>query len=236
MTTTTSVPGAVSTEPAPAALDRPPRRITGRQISIVVVLALVGALIAAWALWIANERREVVVVATAAPVGTELTEGHFTTMLVTADPGAALVDADQLDDLVGRYAAAALTEGQLLAPDQVTDTALALEAGTEQIGIGLAPEQLPAEHLQAGWSVTIVDTTDPTEGAGAAAAGTEEVLAPPRTFDAVVVGITRSDTSSMAGSKAVVYLAVEADQAAAIVTLAASGNVALTLRAGGEDE
>lgn len=215
------------TTTAPAAAVRR-RRFSSKGGALITALVLVGAALAAWGYFTANERTEVLIVAADVPLGSAIDEGDLDTVLIGTAGGLEAVPASETDDIVGRFAAVALSPGMLLAPAHVAEAPLVGD-GQQQIALPMSAEELPAAHLEAGWVVAIVDVTEPDPaGIGGDA---ETSLAPPTTWEAVV--IDTAEYSTTASSAVTVYLAVDAGEAAAIVALAARDDVALTLQGAG---
>jgi len=129
------------------------------------------------------------------------------------------VDADELDQMVGKIAAADLKAGQLLTSTSVAD-ALQPAAGQSIVGIALAPNQMPTVDLRAGDAVRVVETP---------ASGGEPPVEVPFAIAATVIG---SKPSSL-GDQMVVDVEVASANAAGLAARAATGRVAIVIDAVG---
>lgn len=130
------------------------------------------------------------------------------------------VPADQLDQMVGKTAAADLNAGQLLTPTSVVDE-LQPAAGQSIVGIALAPNQMPASYeLRAGDAVRVVETP---------ASGGEPPVEVPFAIAATVIGSKQSEL----GDQMVVDVEVASANAAGLAARAATGRVAIVIDAVG---
>lgn len=214
------------TTAAPAAAVRR-RRFSSKAGALITALVLIGAALTAWGYFTASDRTEVLIVAADVPLGSAIDEADLDRIFIGTAGGLEAVPATETDDIVGRFAAVALSPGMLLAPAHVAEAPLVGD-GQQQIALPMSAEELPAAHLEAGWVVAIVDVTEP----GPAGLGDAEApLEPPTTWEAIVIDTAEYTTT--ASSAVTVYLAVDAGEAAAIVALAARDDVALTLQGAG---
>lgn len=109
--------------------DVPTRRRWGR-FAAGMCLALLGGLLFAALYLSAGSRVDVLVAARDIGAYEVIERDDLRVERVAAEPDVATVDGADLDDLVGRVAAAAVPEGAILAPDQV------YEEGAEVVGDG----------------------------------------------------------------------------------------------------
>jgi SAF domain len=149
-------------------------------------------------------------------VGAQLTSDDLRVVRMNSTPGLSPVPQDQLDDVVGQYAAVPLVEGTLLSQNQLTDEPVP-PPGQQLVAIGLPPDRLPGE-LHAGDPVMLVTTSEQNAA--------EPELAP-RTFAARV-----HDTQEPEGrgeDEVVVSLLVSETDGAVIASLAASDLLTLVM-------
>jgi hypothetical protein len=195
----------------------PPRVVRQRRmrpglLGLAVLLIALGGLGAAFAVTSVRATGSYLAVARQVPVGTPLTADDLTTVEVAGGRGIAPVASARLAEVVGKRAAVTLTPGTLLTMAQVTDEPL-LGPGQQQIALGLKLGQVPARELHPGDKVQLVGTPDKDS----------ESTAVTR-YEATVIDTREQDKSSR-----VLYLAVEARDAAAIVLLAAEARIAVVL-------
>jgi hypothetical protein len=176
-----------------------------------------------------GHRTPVLAVARAVQAGDVIKDADLVVASVALDPALKPVKATDRKTVVGKRAAAALVPGALLATGQVTDRAL-VRAGEQLVGIGLKASQLPASRLSPGDTVLVVST--PSEAARAARESTGKGAASqaPKTVQARVVRVGEKAANT---GDVVVDVAVPAAEGPALAAQAATGNVALTLDAGG---
>jgi len=199
--------------PPPAA---PPR--TRRRPGVLaagVALVAVGALGAAWLTQVVGGTVAVVAVVRDVAPGEVVRAADLTVAEVSLDPALSPVPATRLSSMVGQRAAVALTAGSLRPDVAVTATVVPTE-GRSLVGVALTAAQLPAEPLQAGDRVRIVDT--PT------AQGE-----PPTTAPATIAGEVASSVGPDDTGLTVVNVTVPAGQAADLAARVATGRVALIL-------
>lgn len=182
-----------------------------------VALVVVGALGAAYLTQVAAGKVEVVAVARDVQPGEVIQAADLTVADVSTDPVLHPVPASRLTGLVGQRAAVALTAGSLLTAAAVTQQVLPA-AGQSLVGVALQRAQLPAEPLQPGDRIRIVDTP-----AGQA----EPPASTPRTIPGVVVSATARDDNGLT----IVNVTVPSDLAAALAAQVATGRTALILDA-----
>ena len=131
------------------------RRSRGRILGAVVLMVVSGWL-GAVVFLSAGSRQEVLAVDGPVDRFTELSRDDLTVVRVAADGDVPVVDADRLEDMVGRTTAMAiadgalLTEGQLLAPDERP-----VGFGEAVVGALLAPADSPGQ-LPRGADVQVI--------------------------------------------------------------------------------
>ena len=180
-----------------------------------VALVVVGALGAAYLTQVIGDTVQVVAVARDVPPGEVIERPDLTVADVSTDPALAPVPASRLTEFVGQRAAVALTTGSLLTDAAVTEQVLPA-AGQSLVGVALQSAQLPAEPLQAGDRIRIVDTP---------ASQAEPPASTPQTIQAVVVSVAAPDDSG----QTIVNVTVASDQAADLAARVATGRIALIL-------
>jgi hypothetical protein len=205
-----------ATGPVDAPID-PPRVVRQRRmrpglLGLAVLLIALGGLGAAFAVTSVRATGSYLAVARQVPVGAQLTADDLTTVEVAGGRGIAPVASARLAEVVGKRAAVTLTPGTLLTMAQLTDQPL-LGPGQQQIALGLKLSQVPARKLNPGDKVQVVGTPDKDS----------ESTSVTR-YEATVIDAQPQDKTN-----SVLYLAVEARDAAAIVLLAAEARVAVVL-------
>jgi len=143
--------------PAPPTVAPPqPRRRNGL-LALGVALVALGALAAAWLTQVVAGTVPVVALARSVQAGEVIERADLSVANVNADPALRPVPANALEGLVGQRAAVDLSAGSLLT-EQAVGAAVVPAAGRSLVGVALSPAQLPAQTLQAGDRVRIVDT------------------------------------------------------------------------------
>lgn len=166
-----------------------------------------------WQVWASNSPDSVVVAAAA-----DVERGHviaaedLTTVGIDADPSLRTIPAGDLQGLVGRRAAADLTAGTLVSPDQLTDEVLP-GVGMSVVSVPVASGLVPSVPIRAGDTVRIVQI--PAPGG--------EITGSAVTVTAEVVNLTYGDTAT------VVDVLVPADKASSVAELAGAGRVSIVL-------
>jgi SAF domain len=142
--------------------DLPARRRWGR-FAAGACLALLGGWIFAALYLSAGARVDVLVAARDISPYQTLERDDLRVERVAADPGVATVDGADLDDMVGRVAAAGIPEGALFAPDHVYAEGERLVSGSEAIvGVEVSPAGAPAAGLETG--VDLIVVVQPAQG------------------------------------------------------------------------
>jgi len=190
------------------------RRRSG-MLAAGVALVVVGALGAAYLTKIVGNTVQVVAVARDVQPGQVIARADLTVADVSPDPALRPVSASRLPALVGQRAAVTLTAGSLLTDAAVTQQVLPT-TGQSLVGVALQPAQLPAEPLQAGDHIRIVDTP---------ASQGEPPASSPQSIPAVVV----STEALGDNGQSIVNVTVPSGLAAALAARVATGRIALIL-------
>lgn len=119
-----------------------------------LLAALVGALVFSTIAAGYDHRQAVLAVARPVAAGNVLTRDDLRTIKVSADTGAGLVAARDVNRIVGRTAAVPLVAGSLLAPGHL-GSASGLDSGQAAVGLLLEPGRFPP-GLRAGDRVAVV--------------------------------------------------------------------------------
>jgi hypothetical protein len=200
---------------APPAVAPPRTRRRPGVLAAGVALVAVGALGAAYLTQVVGGTVAVVAVVRDVAPGEVVQATDLTVAEVNTDPALSPVPASQLSAVIGQRAAVALSAGSLLTDSAVTATVVPTE-GRSLVGVALTAAQLPAEVLQPGDRVRIVDT--PT------AQGE-----PPTTAPATISGEVASAVGPDDTGLTVVNVTVPEGQAADLAARVATGRVALIL-------
>ncbi|MBL7521841.1 flagellar biosynthesis protein FlgA [Frankia sp. CNm7] len=192
--------------PAGPSAGRAPRRWGG--VLAGLLLAVLGA---GGALWLGSGGQQTVdAVALARPVarGQVVTAGDLAQVRVATDGGAVRLATAAIarDTLVGRQALVDLPAGTLLTPELVGS--VAGPAGTLTLGVAVDPAGLPSSALRPGERVDVVGVDPVTKTAVTLAR-------------AVTVTEVRRPSGTSSTGETVVYLAVPAELAARVATVAA---------------
>jgi Flp pilus assembly protein CpaB len=184
-------------------------------IALCIVLAVVCALAAAWAVNSASTRTKVLAVARDVPAGQVLTASDVTVAEVSADAALTPLPATDKLAVLGKRTAVDLRKGGLLLASQLA-AGTGLGDDQEQVGVQVKRGMAPAGSLAPGDRVKAVTT--PAQG--------DELPksdAAPESIDATVVSVSSPDASG----SVVVNLAVPADDGPLLASRAALGRVAL---------
>jgi hypothetical protein len=199
---------------APAIAPVKTRRRSG-VLAAGIALVVVGALGAAYLTQVVGDTVQVVAVAQDVQPGELIERTDLTVADVSVDPALRPVPAARLTELVGQRAGVALTAGSLLTDAAVSEQVLPA-TGQSLVGVALQPAQLPAEPLQAGDRVRIVDTP---------ASQGEPPASTPQTIPGVVASVVGPDDSGLT----VVDVTVPSGRAADLAARVATGRIALVL-------
>ena len=200
---------------APPVIAPPRTRRRPGLLAIGVALIALAALAAAYLTQVVGHTVPVVAIAQQVRAGAVLDRSDLTIANINADPALHPIAASQLNSLIGRRAAIDLSAGSLLTDTAVTNRVLPA-AGRSLVGIALTAAQLPAEPLQAGDRVRIVDTPS--------AQGEPPSATPVSIAAEVVSTVGPSDTGVT-----IVNVTVDAGRAADLAARVATGRVALVL-------
>lgn len=166
--TTTTTNGAAQRRAALVAGGRSPAELPTRRrwgrVAAGSCLALLGGLLFAVLYLSAGRRVEVLVAADDIAPYEVIERSDLRVERVAADPDVATIDGADIDEVVGRTAAAYLPEGALIAPDQIyAEDARIVGPGEAEAGVLLAPGQAP-RGLQTGDEVIVGVAPAPGSG------------------------------------------------------------------------
>lgn len=184
--------------------------------ALCIVLAVVCALGAAWAVNSASERAKVLAVTRDVPAGQALTAADITIAEVSADAALSPLPAADKASVLGKRAAVDLRKGGLLLSSQLA-AGTGLGDNKQQVGVLVKRGQAPAGTLAPGDKVLAVTT--PAQGSAA----TTKDDSSPTSIETVVVSVSRPDASGAV----VVNLAVDLGDGPALATRASQGRIAL---------
>jgi len=196
------------------------RRRWGLFAAMVLVVAL-GVLGDVWLMTSTTSAQEVVAARTTIERGTVIAAEDLTTVRVELDPALKVIPGADLAGLVGQRAALDMAAGSLVTADAVAESVVPAD-GFSLVGIGVGSAQLPGVPLMAGDEIRVVATPVLTTA-------TSDAEAPPVSVAAVVVGTQTGTAPSVAGQQTIVTVQVPTADAAALASLAATGNVAIVL-------
>ncbi|MER5352595.1 SAF domain-containing protein [Kitasatospora sp. NPDC002551] len=188
-------------------------------VAVGVALAAVGGLAGAYLVNQAGQRTDVIAVARDIPAGKVITADDLRSASMVADPALHPVPVTRSADILGKTAAADLPAGALVTDSSVR-TGQPIAAGKERVGVLVKAGQVPARALQAGDEVHVVATPGPQDDKAATGAR-------PSTIEAVVLQVGEPD----ANGARVVDLAVSAVDSPVVASWAATGRVALVVKA-----
>ncbi len=204
---------------------RMPRQRRKGMLALAVLLVATGALLATYVVSSMSDRSSVIVLRRDVAVGTPLTAADVTTAMVSVDRDVLTIPGSQLQDVVGKIAAADLKRGTLLSATQLTG-AQSPGQGQQVVPVALQPTQIPARGLVPGDKVLVVVTQGnqpPPQGGGAEPAPT----APAAQND--VQGTVDRVGEPDADGRVVVDLLLAAQAGPNVARQAASGRIALVL-------
>ncbi|MEU6972115.1 SAF domain-containing protein [Kitasatospora aureofaciens] len=205
--------------PLPVADPGPRRSRRPALIAVGVALAAVGGLTSAYLNVRAAHRVEVIAVARPIPAGKIIAADDLKSASVIPDPALHPVPLSRASDILGKAAAADLPAGTLVT-DASVRTGQPLRAGKDVVGVLAKVGQLPAQSLQAGDEVQVVSTPGPQDDKAATASR-------PSTIAATVLQVGEPD----ANGARVVDLAVTPVDSPVVASWAATGRVAIVLKA-----
>jgi len=180
---------------------------------VLGLLVLAAGAVGGWYMWAATSTAsEVVAAKVDVQRGQIITADNLTTVRVTLDPSLRTIPGADLPSLVGQRAAADLSAGTLISPNEVTE-ALVPPTGMSVVAVPIDSGLVPNVPMLAGDTVRLVQT--PATGG--------ELVPSPLTVTAEVVSVTAYDQAT------VVDVLVPSDKASELAALAATGRVALVL-------
>lgn len=145
---------ARSAPPEPAS--RPlRRRRSSRVLLLAVVLAILGALLGAYAYRAAVSREGVVGVARPLSFGADVQIGDLREVQLPTDTGLATVMWSEVGSVIGKLAATDLRAGQILTPDSVTAERTPAP-GEAVVGLSVEAGRAPSESLAPRDEVLVV--------------------------------------------------------------------------------
>ncbi|MFJ9461041.1 SAF domain-containing protein [Kitasatospora sp. NPDC101447] len=204
--------------PLPVADPGPRRSRRPALIAVGVALAAVGGLTSAYLNVRAAHRVEVIAVAHPIPAGKVIAADDLKTASVIPDPALHPVPVSRAADILGKAAVADLPAGTLVT-DASVRSGQPLRAGKDVVGVLAKVGQVPAQSLQAGDEVQVVSTPGPQDDKAAAGR--------PSTIGATVLQVGEPD----ANGARVVDLAVTPVDSPVVASWAATGRVAIVLKA-----
>lgn len=210
----TKTPGSDATPRPPIDAMTPARPRLRRSVLLFVLgaLLLTAGLVVGWVMWTSKADSEVVAAARDVERGHIITAEDLETVRVGLDPSLRTVPGAELQDLVGQRAAADLTAGTLVSPDQLTDEVVP-GVGMSVVSVPIPSGLVPTVPIRSGDTVRLVQI--PAAGGEIAGSGI--------TVTAELVNVSYGDPTT------VVDVLIPADKASALAELAGTGRVALVL-------
>jgi hypothetical protein len=205
------------------------RRVRFGHLALAIALIVVGALGTATLVFAVTAEGTYLVAARDIGYGARFTEADLTTVRLNSAPEISPIRADQLDQVIGNYAAMPLAEGTLLVGKHVTNEEFP-GPGQVRLGLTLPANRLPGRQVQPGDLVRLVDTTDPATGGGE-----ETSPAAPQSWQGTVVRVEDAGRGDFLGSgsgETTVDVVVSEREADIIARLAANDNIYLTVLPG----
>lgn len=210
--------------PVPITQDAPRRQRRPAVIGAGVALAAVGALLSAWMYDEAGDRVSVIALAHDVPAGDTISASDLVSAQVASDPALDPVPVSRKGDIIGKTAVTDLPKGTLMT-DASVRAGGDVAKGRDIVGVLAKPGQLPARELRPGDRVLVVSTPEDGSGSGSSQAGKPTM---PDSISAVVSRVAGAD----ANGARVVDVAVAGTDSTALAAWAASGHVAIVLKAG----
>ncbi|HEY8472095.1 MAG TPA: SAF domain-containing protein [Natronosporangium sp.] len=223
-------PARVQAGPVPAPSGPRERRVRFGHLALAIALIVVGALGTATLVLSVTAEGTYLVAAREIPYGKRFAAEDLVTVRLNNSPDVNAVSADNLDRVIGNYAAYSIPQGALLSSDHVTATQFPAP-GQVMIGITLSADRLPSFDLTPGYSVRLVDTTDPDT----AGTGQEASTQAPLSWQALVVDVDRGDSGDLFGGGGddwTIDVVVNERDADLIARLAANDNLYVTILPG----
>ncbi|MER6196074.1 SAF domain-containing protein [Streptomyces sp. NPDC001586] len=200
----------------------PRRRRRPVVVGAGLALAAVGALVSVWLVNEAGDKVAVVVTRHAIVAGENVKASDLVAAEISHNSALSSLPASRASEIIGKPAAADLPAGVLVTEDSVSAES-SVTKGKSVIGILAKPGQLPTQKLHTGDAVTIVHTPQD----GSAAASSNKPGSTPESLPAVVSRVGAPD----ANGAVVVDIAAAEVNSASLAAWAASGSVAIVLKA-----
>ena len=198
------------------------RRVPHLLLGVLLVLVCTAAFVMVWLS--AGDRRPVLALVRAVPVGQVLAMGDLREVRVAVDASVRVVAASQVAVVVGRPMSVSLPAGALLTPDAVGVAAVP-GAGQALAAVALKPGQVPAE-VSAGARVSIVSV--PGLPVGGAAAGRSVLVEPSVVWPGVVTSV-----ASAVGEQVTVVSVLLSEAAARQVAAVPAGQLSIVMLSAG---
>ncbi|QCX82272.1 SAF domain protein (plasmid) [Streptomyces sp. YIM 121038] len=199
---------------------QPPRRRRRSFMILGAVMVLAGALGFAGLMHASAERSDVLALARDVPAGQKLTSGDLRVVALSDAPGLKPVPAQQKNQVLGRRAAAALSQGSLLTDGQLTEHG-GLRPGEALVAVEVKRSMAPVDALRPGDAVQLV--TRPQDG---------QTPDKQRGLVEVAGRVVKVGTPSSSGD-VVIQAAVPDGDSAAVASDASAGRVAIVLKSKG---
>jgi Flp pilus assembly protein CpaB len=183
-------------------------------VALAIILVVGLAALGGYFYQQAGSKTPVVVVVHDIPVGHMIERSDLSTVDVAGSVTA--IAGDHIDSVVGKTAAVELLPNTLLQRSMVS-TSSPITAGRVKVGVAVKPGQIPADGLNPGDRVEVLQL--PTKDAGGQV-GTPQVLT-----DSAEVFSTAPDPSNSGGT--LLSLMVPASAAANVAAASGSGQIAL---------
>lgn len=199
-----------------------PPKLRRRPILVAAGVAAVsvGALLSVWAFTSSSDAQSVIAVRDTITRGELIQEQDLMAVSITVDPALRPIAAADASSLViGKRAALDMAAGGVVTSDQVTDTLLP-PAGESIVGVSLAAAMLPANQVNVGDVVRVVETPGPQ-----AQAATDEQAPTLQTVEGTVVGVY---TDAAAGNT-IVNLLVPDEDAPEVASWSAAARAAVVV-------
>ena len=178
-----------------------------------VALVALGGLTAAWLAASASDTEQVLAVRAPVERGAVIEASDLVPAAINPDPNLATIPLTAQAQVVGQRAAVELAAGALVTPESVT-TAMVPAAGQSLVGVTVTTAQMPAEPLQAGDRIRIVDTPRPQDD-------------PPRTAPASLAAVVVATSFQDDTGNTVVDVTVPDTESAKLAARASTGRIAI---------
>ena len=183
-----------------------------------VVLVIAGALTSVGIYTNLSQTQEVIAIVAPVVRGEIIQRSHLTTVQIGFDPLLTPVSAQEINQIVGKYAVSDLVPGTFLAPNAVGDR-LSPWPGMAEVGVALPAGSYPDDGLMPGDAVLLVALPEQLEA-----------ITDPLSYTGTLVTITTPNSSNMI----TISVLVDSGNAAMLAALAASNRLALVLSSRGE--